>query len=210
VHIPDFDAHVPLLCVPRLLRTTLASIPQSIPYLHPDPHLVEHWRRHLAPLLDLKIGIAWQGNPHHPDDRRRSIPLKHFAPLAKLKNVTLVSLQQVAGLDQIPAAAGTVPLVDLVSRLDLRRGPFTDVAAMMKGLDLVITSDTSIAHLAGALGVPVWIALCHVPDWRWLLDRDDSPWYPTMRLFRQTRPGHWADVFDRITGSLERWITAGG
>ena len=207
--LPEFDAHAPLLSVPRLLRTTLDTIPRSIPYLHPDPHLIEHWRRQLAPLPGLKVGIAWQGNPNHPDDRRRSIPLKHFAPLAAMKNVTLISLQQVAGLDQIPAAADTVPVIDLVSRLDFRRGPFTDVAAMMKSLDLVVTSDTSIVHLAGALGVPVWVALCHLPDWRWLLDRDDNPWYPTMRLFRQTKPGDWADVFGRIAGSLERHHTDG-
>jgi hypothetical protein len=207
---PDFDTHAPLLSVPRILRTSLRTIPASVPYIHPDAQLVERWRHQLARLPGLKVGIAWQGNPHHPDDRRRSIPLKHFAPLAAVKNVTLVSLQQVAGLDQIPAAAENVPLVDLVSRLDLRRGPFTDVSAMMKSLDLVVTNDTSIAHLAGALGVPVWVALSHVPDWRWLVDRDDSPWYPTMRLFRQRQPGDWADVFGRIAGALGRCKTDGG
>jgi hypothetical protein len=122
--------------------------------------------------------------------------------------VHLLSLQKGPGREQLPAIPGRLPVTDLGGQLDETTGAFMDTAAVMKNLDLVITSDTAIAHLAGALGVPVWVALNDVPDWRWLLDREDSPWYPTMRLFRQSRPGQWADVFERIAEALHRRLAA--
>ena len=198
--LPDFDVHSPLFSMPYVFRTSLTTIPAGHPYLFADPGLEEQWRRELAPVGDFKVGICWQGNPKHAWDRLRSIPLGQFAPLARLDGVRLFSLQKGPGSEQIKEAA--FPITDLACRLDEASGPFMDTAAVMKNLDLIITADTSIAHLAGALGVPVWIALPFLPDWRWLLAREDSPWYPTVRLFRQTNRGNWQEVFERIAGQV--------
>jgi len=146
----------------------------------------------------LKIGIFWQGSPKHRNDRNRSIPLGCFEPLARHAGVRLLSLQKDSGLEQLPSLAERFPITELGSRL----ASFMDTAALLVNLDLLITCDTAVAHLAGALGVPVWVALPLAPDWRWLLDRGDSPWYPTMRLFRQKQPGDWAGVFQQIETAL--------
>ena len=130
------------------------------------------------------------------------MPLAHFAPLARLPDVRLISLQKGFGSEQIGVA--DFPLLDFAERLDTAAGPFMDTAAVISNLDLVVTSDTSMAHLAGALGAPVWVALQYGADWRFLRDREDSPWYPTMRLFRQTTLGHWPDVFERIAQAVEK------
>ena len=148
----------------------------------------------------MRVGIQWQGSPTFRYDAQRSIPLAQFAPLAEIAGVRMLSLQKNFGVEQLAGAPW--PLEDLGSRLDEDGRAFCETAAVMKNLDLVITSDTSIAHLAGALGVPVWVALSTSPDWRWLLEREDSPWYPAMRLFRQTRQGDWAGVFQRIKAEL--------
>src|SRR5262249_22734248 len=145
-----------------------------------------------------KVGIAWQGDPNYPWDRYRSIPLRQFAALAEVRGLKLVNLQKGAGREQLPSVVSQFDLIDLGDRLDEPPGALTDRAAVMSSLDLVITSDTAIAHLAGALGVPVWVVLSSAPDWRWLLQREDSPWYPTMRLFRQSKLGEWDDVFARM------------
>ena len=169
------------------------------------------WRQELAGIAGFKIGIAWQGARDFRLDRWRSIPLRHFAPLARVPGVRLVSLQKGFGAEQM--AAVDFPIVDWSDRLDGAAGPLMDTAAVISNLDLVISSDTAIPHLAGALGAPVWVALHKVPDWRWLLDRDDSPWYPTMRLFRQATLGDWPDVFERIAqavGKLRLAILAPG
>ena len=202
--LPELDVHVPLLSLPRLLGTTLESVPADVPYLEAEPQLVETWRHRLGLYRGFKVGIVWQGNPKFRLDRFRSIPLAQFAPLARVPGVHLLSLQKGAGCEQLPALQERFPVTDLGSQLDETTGAFQDTAAVMKNLDLVITLDTAIAHLAGALGVPVWVALHDIPDWRWLLNRDDCPWYPTMRLFRQTRPGQWEDVFHRIAEALQR------
>jgi tetratricopeptide (TPR) repeat protein len=162
----------------------------------------------------LLVGIAWQGNPDYVNDRQRSIPLTHFKRLSQMPGVQLVSLQKGPGTDQlrieverpletIESSVRDPQSAILTPALDESFGPFMDTAALMRSLDLVISSDSAIAHLAGALGLPVWVALPLVPDWRWLLERDDSPWYPTMRLFRQTRYGQWEDVF----GCIEKELT---
>jgi hypothetical protein len=200
--LPAFDVQAPLLSLPGIFHTSLRDIPAAIPYLSADPRLVDHWRRELGGIMGFKIGIAWQGNPENRSDRDRSIPVGYFEPLARCFGVRLLSLQKHWGLDQLPEATERFPLIDLGSRLDEASGAFMDTAAVMMNLDLVVTSDTSIAHLAGALGVPVWVALSFVPDWRWLLDRSDTPWYPTMRLFRQDRRGDWQGVFRRIEAAL--------
>ncbi len=196
---PQADCCVPLLSLPFRLGTRYDTIPADVPYVSVDPALVDSWREQLAEYAGFRIGIVWQGNPKFPDDRFRSIPLAEYSLLAKLPGVQLVSLQKNAGVEQIEAVAGDWPVVDLHERLE----SFADTAAVMQNLDLIVTSDTGPAHLAGALGVPVWVALPHVPDWRWLLDREDSPWYPTARLFRQTAWGRWGDVFERIAGEVQ-------
>src|SRR5207249_356247 len=148
-----------------------------------------------------RVGVNWRGSGGAPEFRKRDIPLELFASLAKIAGVRLISLQKGEGQIELTDAGHELPIVDL-GDFDAQHGPFMDTAAIMINLDLVITSDTSIAHLAGALGVPVWVALPFVPDWRWLLERSDSPWYPTMRLFRQKKLGDWAGVFEEIEAAL--------
>ncbi|HWY88893.1 MAG TPA: hypothetical protein VNX28_19425, partial [Gemmataceae bacterium] len=195
---PPFDVQASLLSLPNIFATTLATVPAAVPYLRADAVLAEHWRNELAPLDGFRIGIAWQGNIQHAGDRYRSFPLRHLEPLARMAGVKLVSLQKGQGTEQL---RGQFPILDLGDRLDAA-GAFLDTAAIMMNLDLVITVDSAVAHLAGALAVPVWVALSIAPDWRWLLERADSPWYPTMRLFRQQRFGDWNDVFERIHKEL--------
>ena len=153
-----------------------------------------------SPERPFLIGVAWQGSPTHLNDHWRSFPLAKLAPLANLPGVRLVSLQADHGLDQIPSFPGRLPVIELKSN---RPRDFLDTAAIVSQLDLVVTPDTAVAHLAGGLGVPVWNALSTVAEWRWMLDRADSPWYPTMRLFRQTQLGDWDDVFNRMARALE-------
>jgi tetratricopeptide (TPR) repeat protein len=200
--LPDFDVHAPLLSLPRIFGTTLATLPADVPYLFADAGLVERWRSELSGVPGFKIGIAWQGNPRFPADCMRSVPLTHFAPLAQVDGVRLFGLQKGLGREQLRATASYLPVIDLGDQLDEATGGFMDTAAIMKNLDLVVSSDTAIAHLAGALGVPVWVALALGADWRFLRRRADSPWYPTMRLFRQTRLGDWDGVFTRIAAEL--------
>jgi tetratricopeptide (TPR) repeat protein len=198
----DFDWQCPLLSLPGVFGTTLDTIPSGVPYLKADPGAVAAWRQRLGDQGRL-IGIRWQGSTGRAD-AGRSFSLQHFEPLARIPGVRLISLQKGPGSEQLHelSAHWVRDLGD-----DFEPGApdaFIDVAAVMQCLDLVITSDTSIAHLAGALGRPTWVALKQVPDWRWLLDRDDSPWYPTMRLFRQRRAGDWAGVFERMRHEIEK------
>ncbi len=204
--LPDHDVHVPMLTIPGLVGTSLETIPAEVPYVHPDPELLDHWKRELAGGRELKIGINWQGNPKYAGDRHRSIPLKYFEPLARVPGVKLYSLQKNFGYSQLQELDGRFPVVDLGVRLDEASGPFMDTAAVMKNLDLFITSDTAVVHLAGALGIPVWVALSATPGWQWLTKREDSPWYPTMRLFRQERIMVWEPVFERIARELGAFV----
>jgi Flp pilus assembly protein TadD len=201
---PPCAVQVSLLSLPRIFITRPDSIPAQIPYLSAAPELVEHWREKLQALNGFKVGIVWQGDPVAIIDRYRSIPLKEFLPVARVPGVQLISLQKKDGLDQLAALGGLFPLADWGAHLDEAHGPFMDTAAIMKNLDLVITCDTAAAHLAGGLGVKAWVALSTAPDWRWMLERDDSPWYPSVRLFRQSRLGDWAEVFQRIATELAR------
>ncbi len=200
---PPFDVYVPLVSLPGLVGTTLSNIPTEIPYLFADPDLVAHWRRELAPVRGFRVGIAWQGSPQHPWDRHRSVPLSHFEPLARVPGVRLISLQQGPGTEQLTSLADRFPVLSLGTLLDKTSGPFMDTAAILHNLDLLVTVDTALAHLAGGLGLPGWVPLHYTPDWRWLLGRDDSPWYPTLRLFRQTRQGDWSDVFASLAAALQ-------
>ncbi len=198
----------PLLSLPLLLRTDLETIPAGPAYLQAEPERRARWSALLAQQRSFHVGIAWQGNPrteiHHL--RGRSVPLREFAPLAGIPGVTLHCLQKGAGLEQLDSVPFKSRIVVPQPEIDCGPDAFTDTAALIAQLDLVVTSDTSIAHLAGALGRRVWLALQHVPDWRWLLDRDDSPWYPTMRLFRQQRRGAWGEVFEAMARELRNTI----
>jgi hypothetical protein len=196
-----FDCYAPLLSLPAILGTTLQTIPAAIPYLFADPDRVAKTRAALADVGGLRVGIAWQGSRGFAGDHWRSVPLSSFAPVAQVQGVTLFSLQRGFGREQLSAVAEAWRVKDLDDRAD-QDGAFVDTAALVMNLDLVITTDTAIAHLAGGLGVTVWVALPYSPNWRWLVDRTDSPWYPTMRLFRQTRFADWSDVFRRIAAEL--------
>jgi tetratricopeptide (TPR) repeat protein len=200
-----FDVWSPLMSLPLYFTPTVQSIPNRAPYLFANDAAVRFWQARLAPVRQLRVGIHWQGNPAFPKDRFRSIPLRYFEPLARAADVSLISLQKGTGREQLSNGT-TFPVLDLNLTLDEIHGPFVDTAAILKCLDLVVTSDTSLAHLAGALGVETWLAVPSLPEWRWLLGRDDSPWYPTMRLFRQNRPGQWADVFLRMAAQLTELI----
>ncbi len=193
---PRADAVIPLLSLP--VRTAIS--PAQPPYLFAEPGRVAAWKDRIGG-AGFRIGIAWQGFSGRFEDKGRSMPLREFAPLAAVPGVRLIGLQKGEGEEQIAAAGFPV---ETLPGLDEGPDAFLDTAAAMMALDLIITSDTSVAHLAGALGRPVWVALRRVPDWRWLLDRSDSPWYPTMRLFRQATEGDWAGVFAAMAGELPR------
>jgi tetratricopeptide (TPR) repeat protein len=196
--LPPHDVQVALLSLPGIFRTTPATIPATVPYLRADPRRTEHWRRQLEPLVDFKIGIAWQGNPQNTKDCSRSLPLNRFETLARMDAVKLLSLQVGPGAEQLAAVSFSIG--DLGSRFD--PSSLQDLAAVLMNLDLVVTVDTAVAHLAGALGVRVWTLLTLIPDWRWLLERVDCPWYPTMRLFRQRRLGDWGELLERVGEEL--------
>jgi hypothetical protein len=208
--LPEFDCHLPLLSSPKLFGTTLATVPCQTPYLYAKPDLIQSWREELSYIQAFRIGINWQGNPRYRGDRHRSIPLEQFAPLAKVPGVRLVSLQKGLGTEQIDKVAGKLSVTTLGAHRDEAAGAFMDTAAVLMNLDLIVSSDTSLVHLAGGLGVPIWIALPWAADWRWLLQREDVPWYPTMRLFRQREPGDWTEVFTRIANELQGFAVAAG
>jgi tetratricopeptide (TPR) repeat protein len=196
---PPFDYHCPLFSAPGVLGVGLATIPAADGYLAPDPLLVAKWRERLTGGA-FRIGLVWQGNPRADVERGRSIPLRLFAPLAALPGVELVSLQKEHGLDQLEMLPDGMAVRDL--GFDYESGSFADTAAIIANLDLVVTCDTSVGHLAGALGRPTWIAVHAVSDWRWLTAREDSPWYASVRLFRQPSRGDWAAVVARMAEVL--------
>jgi tetratricopeptide (TPR) repeat protein len=195
--LPRFDLHCALLSLPLLSG---GQGPHGR-YLTAEPDRVALWRDRLGP-SGYRVGIAWQGNPASAAERGRSVPLEHFLPLAQVPGVRLISLQKNHGLAQLDTIPPGLRIETLGDDLDSGPDAFIDTAAVMQNLDLIVTSDTSIAHLAGALGRPVWVALQHVPDWRWLLTGEECAWYPTMRLFRQTKRRDWAGVFMRIAERL--------
>ena len=204
--LPDTDFHSPLLSLPLALQTQLDTIPGGVPYLSVASEAERAWGERLAALPGRKIGILWHGNPEAEQIsalQARSFPLAAAAPLARLAGITLISLQKGPGAEQREQVEFADRIVQLTDPLHM--GPAelaTETAPILKGLDLVITADTALAHLAGALGVRVWLVLQSVPDWRWLVDRTDSPWYPTMRLFRQRTAGNWGEVFEGIAQEI--------
>ncbi|MBC8352347.1 MAG: tetratricopeptide repeat protein [Planctomycetes bacterium] len=199
--MPAFDLHAPLLSLPHVFTTTLDEIPANGPYLTADAELVADWQTRLAKHKSFTVGVSWRGNPEHRRDDARSIPIEHFQELSEVAGITLISLQYQSGLS--PDEESTDDrIVNFSELLDRDAGPFMDTAAIIKNLDLVVSCDTAVAHLAGALGVPVWLALDHAADWRWMHRRGDSPWYSTMRLFRQSTAGDWNGVFAKLRAAL--------
>lgn len=198
--LPEFDYHSPLMSVPGVLRVTPETIPAEVPYLFPRREVVEQWEKIMTGLEQARrrrrIGLTWAGNPRHLNDANRSIPLARLAPLFDLESLFFFGLQKGDAAAQIAGTGGKV--FDLEPLLvDLEQ-----TAAAIRQLDLVISVDTVVAHLAGALGRPVWLLVPFAPDWRWMLDRADSPWYPTMRLFRQKARGDWGGVVDEVRRAL--------
>lgn len=203
--LPPFDMHAPLLSLPGIFQTTLESIPCRIPYLAPSSGTDIKHVQLLTRKSKQHIGIAWAGNPRHTNDRNRSCPLTYFSVLADVPNIQLFSLQKGKQSSELKTHDFGKLVTDLSQVLD----NFADTAAAVAKLDLIVTVDTSIAHLAGALGCPVWLLLPFAPDWRWLRGREDSPWYPTMRLFRQDRPGNWEGVFSSVLSAFAEFAAPG-
>lgn len=196
--VPAFDYHLPLMSVPLALGLSLGTIPAPTPYLAAEDERVAYWRDRIG-RDGFKIGISWQGAPGGVGSR--AMPLSCFESLARIPGVRLISLQKGLGTEQV----ASFPWVEsLGEQFDAGPDAFVDSAAVIKNLDLIITLDSALAHLAGALNCPVWVALKQVPDWRWLLDRDDSPWYPSMRLFRQRCRDNWLDVFTEMQSLVPR------
>ncbi|MFO1159366.1 MAG: DUF6165 family protein [Reyranellaceae bacterium] len=201
-----YDLRIPLISLPLALRSTLQTIPADIPYLGADEARIARWRQRLAG-AGFIVGICWQGN-RSAIDRGRSFPVAELAPLSRVPGVRLVALQKGDGLAQLADLPEGMRVETPGDDFDAGPDAFLDTAAILRLCDLVVTSDTAVAHLAGALGVRTWVALKAVPDWRWMLDRSDTPWYPTLRLFRQKARGQWAPVFREIAAELARLVEA--
>jgi len=197
--LPEFDVHAPLLSLPHIFGTTMETIPSDIPYIQ-GPENSEISEKISSRANHLKVGLVWAGNPGHTNDRNRSIPLASFEPIFDLKGIQFYSLQVGEGRKQIGHFHYQDKIIDL-------NPDFSATASAIDQLDLVISVDTSIAHLSGAMGRPTWTLLPFVPDWRWLMNRDDTPWYPGMRLFRQPEIGDWESVILKVSESLRRIVS---
>ncbi len=208
---PQFDCYAPLMSLPHILKTTSQTVPNTIPYLYADKQLIATWKEKLTANKNIKVGICWQGNDQYSTAFLRTIvaakniQLKQLASLAAIPNVSLYNLQKETGTDQLKDDYG-FNLISFDADFDSTNGRFMDTAAVMANLDLVITVDTSIAHLAAGLGKPTWVPLPEPADWRWMLKRADTPWYPTMRLFRQPEPGDWDSVLATIKEELTDFV----
>lgn len=204
--VPGHAAHCRLSTLPYLFQTRLDTIPAQVPYLKADPARVAAWRERFAAQLPpgRRIGLAWTGRPTHPNDRRRSLPLARLRPIASAGDAVFVSLQKPMPATDLPAMALFHGMTDLSADLT----DFGETAAVMENLDMIVTVDTAMGHLAGALGKPAWIMLPKAADWRWMLNRSDSPWYPTVRLFRQGFPGAWDVVLAEVASALARELRA--
>ena len=200
--VPPFDVQFPLVSLPRIFGSDEDSLPSDVPYLKAPEPCREAWRAPAGGDEGVRVGLIWAGSPDHPNDANRSLQADLYRPLLSVPGVTFHSLQTGDGASQL----GRWDQAGRVRDFGPQIQDFADAAAAMERLDLVITVDTAPAHLAGALGRPVWVLLPHVPDWRWMLEREDSPWYPTMRLFRQPSPGNWAEVVERVKDALSREI----
>jgi tetratricopeptide (TPR) repeat protein len=196
--LPPFDCHCPVMSLPYAFKTELATIPADVPYILALPERVAQWRERLPQTRQLRVGIVWCGNPAFKDDRRRSLRLAQITPILTTPGVSFVSLNPGISAADVAELAGR----SNVAHFGAEFRDFADTAALVSQLDLVITSDTSVAHLVGAMGRPVWIMLGFAPDWRWAHDSDRSSWYPTARLFRQSAAGNWDEVIERVRREL--------
>lgn len=209
-NLPEFDLHCPLMSLPLAFNTRLDSIPADVPYIKPEAALAAAWGKKLAPTANppgagsraarLRVGLAWQGRMTIPQQRRRAVAFSQLAQLAKVEGITFFSLQKGDAAAQAHRRPPEMHYVDFSAEL----GDFADTAALMSHLDLIISIDSAVAHLAGAMGKPVWTLIPFKPDWRWMLNREDSPWYPTMRLFRQREMGKWDEVIERMGAELRK------
>ena len=200
--VPGFSAYCLLSTLPYVFGTELETIPASVPYLRPDPEKVARWRERLAdlPAAKRRVGLCWSGRPTHANNLRRSMALADLRPLASVRDAQLISVQKtLTTADRAAIAADWPELIEFSTELT----DFSETAALIANLDLLITIDSAVGHLAGATGAPVWLMLASPSDWRWMLPpREDTPWYPTARLFRQPQPGCWGEVVDSIVGEL--------
>jgi hypothetical protein len=200
--LPKFDYHCPLMSLPGAFNTIQKTIPADIPYLRSDAALATRWQKRLGKKEETRkrrIGLVWSGNPAHANDSNRSVALSDLSPLL-LYNAEWVSLQKEVRPGDADWLAGHTEVRHFGEQLR----DFADTAALIENVDLVIAVDTSVAHLAGAMGKPLWLLLPFNPDWRWLLKRDDNPWYPTARLFRQPAIGDWGSVIATVSRSLSK------
>jgi ADP-heptose:LPS heptosyltransferase len=203
--VPPHDAYVLLSSLPQIFQTDLHNIPLPIPYLQAKPDRVAHWRARLDSVLQpgrLRVGIAWAGRPTHPNNARRTIRLEKLHPFLSNENVDFVAIQKPFPEDDRAYAATRGNLLDISAELE----SFAETGAVMQALDLVIAVDTAVVHLAGALGRPAWVLVPEPADWRWLLHREDSVWYTTLRLFRQTKPTEWQPVLERVAAALQQKV----
>lgn len=199
--MPEFDARAPIPSLPARLGTTLATIPAHVPYLQPTAAARDSWQARTAALKGRRIGVCWSGSSTHERDALRSIRFAEFKRLFDVEGLTFVNLQRDPRPDEKDEIGAETRLVDFTAHLT----DFNETAALVETLDLVVSVDTSVAHLTGALAKPVWILLAEAPDWRWMWDREDSPWYPTARLFRQSVYGDWSDVLERVATELAKF-----
>ncbi len=199
--LADFDTHIPLLSLPRVFNTDIGTIPADLPYIYPDPSLLTRWAERLGGDTQVRVGIVWAGRPTHEDDQNRSCALTHFLRLQEIPGVRLYSLQKGDAIRDLQTPKAYARVIDLDAEID----DFADTAAAIANLDVVITVDTSVAHLAGAMNKPVWVVLPYAPDFRWLASGDRSPWYASMRLFRQPKNGDWESVFEHLKIALAQF-----
>ena len=205
--LPEFEIQCPLMSLPMVFGTRLGTVPAAIPYLQPDAADEAHWsQRMVSQSSGRRVGLVWAGQSTHQRDQHRSLTLSAFDGLAEVQGINWYNLRVGDRAGGLNCATGRMHLIDWTADLH----DFADTAGLLSQLDLVITVDTAVAHLAGAMGKPVWILLSFQPDWRWLLDRQDSPWYPSARLFRQIEPGNWDQPLNQLFAALTRWVQHGG
>jgi hypothetical protein len=198
--LPEFAVHCPLMSLPLAFDTGIECIPAAVPYLQAEAGAVAAaWKSWPRRGDELRVGLAWAGNPQYKSDEQRSTTLETLLPLAQVRGVSFFSLQFGPAAAQIERLRARFPIVDACSA----HKDFSETAALAATLDLILSVDTSVAHLAGAMGLPVWILLPHLADWRWLEGCEDSPWYPTARIFRQPVPGGWGLLVERVREELE-------
>lgn len=210
---PHFDVHSPIMSLPYVLKTRVDTVPNEIPYLYADEKLVAEWAEKLAQDTNFKIGICWQGNDSYATPllratvAQKSVHPREFEPICSIPGVSVYSLQKTTGTDQLNDLPATMNIITFDGDFDQSNGRFMDTAAVIRNLDLVITVDTSISHFSAGLGIPTWVMLPNPADWRWMMNRTDSPWYPKiLRLFKQPTPGDWETMILEVARELEKHI----